>query len=61
MVTMVDEIYDRGYRSGRNELNGAIAFVVGRLGSSVRNAFEVLNRIEYSSPWAASTTRPRSH
>jgi hypothetical protein len=61
MVTMVDEIFDRQYRSGRNELNAAILAVTTRLGHAVGNAFRVLNRIEYSAPWTASAKRIRSH
>jgi hypothetical protein len=51
MVTMVDEIYDRHYQAARRELNGAALMWAARLGAAVRNAFEVLNRIEYSAPW----------
>ena len=57
MVTMVDEIYDRHYRAARNELNGAIVDFAKRFAEAFGNAFRVLNRIEYSSPWAK---RPRS-
>ena len=61
MVTMVDEIFDRQYRSGRAELNAAIFDVAARLGHAVGNAFKVLNRIEYSAPWASPAKRLRSH
>jgi hypothetical protein len=61
MVTMVDEIYDRHYREARAELNGAITGALARFGRAVGNAFEVLNRIEYSAPWAAKARRARSH
>jgi hypothetical protein len=57
MVTMVDEIFDRHYQAGRTELNAAIAGAIERLGMAVRNAFKVLNRIEYSEPWSRN---PRS-
>ena len=52
MVTMVDEIFDRHYREGRAELNASIEQALSRLGRSVSNAFNVLNRIEYNAPWA---------
>ena len=58
---MVDEIYDRSYRDGRNALNSAIVGAFSRFGHAVGNAFEVLNRIEYSAPWAIKTRRIRSH
>ena len=61
MITMVDEIYDRHYREGRGELNAAAAQSLGRLGSAIHDAFEVLVRIEYSAPWAPKSKRARSH
>ena len=60
MITMVDEIYDRDYRGGRDALNAAILNAFSRFGHAVGNAFEVLNRIEYSAPWAIKTRRIRS-
>ena len=57
MVTMIDEIFDRHYQAGRQELNSALLNGITRFGRSVLNAFTVLNRIEYSAPWA---NRPRS-
>jgi hypothetical protein len=57
MVTMIDEIYDRQYQASRKDLNSALLDALGRLGHAVGDAFKVLNRIEYSAPWA---NRPRS-
>jgi hypothetical protein len=54
---MVDEIYDRHYRAARTELNAALVDVARRFAGAFGNAFRVLNRIEYSTPWAKS---PRS-
>lgn len=54
---MVDEIFDRHYQAGRNELNRTMADVFGRLRRAVSNAFEVLVKIEYQAPWAAKPTR----
>jgi hypothetical protein len=59
MVTMIDEIYDRDYQSGRDQLNDAIVAGLARLGRSVGNAFSVLNRIEYDAPWKAKARRVR--
>jgi hypothetical protein len=59
MVTMIDEIYDRHYQAGRNELNAAIIGGFARLGRAVGNAFEVLNRIEYDAPWSIKAKRAR--
>ena len=50
---MIDEIFDCHYREGRAELNASIERALSRLGRSVSNAFHVLNRIEYSAPWAS--------
>ena len=61
MVTMVDEIFDRNYQAGRDELNAAIFSFFNRFGSAFGNAFKVLNRIEYSAPWAVRARRARSH
>lgn len=56
---MVDELYDRHYREGRAELNTAIGAMLVRLGKAAGNAFNVLNRIEYSAPWSARPKRAR--
>ena len=60
MVTMIDEIYDRNYQAGRAGLNASLTASFGRLGRAIGNAFAVLNRIEYSEPWAAQR-KARSH
>lgn len=61
MVTMVDEIFDRNYQAGRLEMNAAILNLARRFGAAFANAFRVLNRIEYSAPWAVKPKRARSH
>ena len=61
MVSMVDEIFDRQYQAGRIELNATILDALSRLRGAVGNAFAVLNRIEYSEPWAAKPKRVRIH
>jgi hypothetical protein len=61
MVTMVDEIFDRHYQAGRNELNASLLGAFTRFGEAFGNAFKVLNRIEYSAPWAIKPRRVRSH
>lgn len=61
MVPMMDEIFDRHYRAGRAELNATILDGLSQLGSAVSNAFAVLNRIEYSAPWAAKPKQARLH
>ena len=61
MVTMVDELYDRHYQEARADLSGAIAGAFGRLGKAIGNSFNVLNRIEYSAPWASKPKRLKCH
>jgi hypothetical protein len=61
MVIMIDEIFDRQYRTGRQEMNAALLGGITRLGRSMLNAFRVLNRIEYSAPWAVKPRRAGSH
>lgn len=58
---MVDELYDRHYREARNELNSALVAFASRLGNAIGEAFAVLNRIEYSAPWATKPRRIRTH
>jgi len=57
MVTMIDEIYDRNYQNGRDQLNAAIIAGLTRLARSMGDAFAVLNRIEYDAPWKAKAKR----
>jgi hypothetical protein len=61
MVIMIDENFDRDYRAGRDALNASILGFATRLGAAFGNAFKVLNRIEYSAPWAAKPKRARTH
>ena len=56
---MIDEIFDRNYQAGRDELNAALNAGFRRLSHAVSNAFAVLNRIEYSAPWAAPAKKAR--
>lgn len=60
MITMIDEIYDRHYQDGRADLNAALITVLAGLGRAIGNAFAVLNRIEYSEPWATKPSKARS-
>jgi hypothetical protein len=50
---MVDEIFDRNYQLGRAELHDGLDGAISQIASAVGNAFDVLNRIEYSAPWTA--------
>lgn len=57
---MIDEIFDRNYQAARNELNATLTSGFRKVGASIANAFEVLNRIEYNAPWLESK-RTRRH
>jgi hypothetical protein len=59
MVTMIDEIFDRQYRAGREQLNASVASAFGSLGHAIHDAFEVLVGIEYQAPWAAKAKKAR--
>ena len=54
---MIDEIFDRTYRDGRTALNADLSNVFSSLAGAVRNAFTVLNRIEYRAPWFEAAAR----
>lgn len=56
---MIDQLYDREYRAARANLNGAISRALSRLFTGAAQAFKVLNRIEYSSPWDVRRGRVR--
>ena len=60
MLTMIDQIFDRQYRAARTELNNALAGALARAARAFLNAFEVLNRIEYSAPWTAQRKQTRA-
>lgn len=56
---MIDQIFDRQYQAGRAALNQSILALARRFSKASLNAFKVLNRIEYSAPWAAPVRRAR--
>lgn len=51
MVTMMDEIFDRTYQSGRAELNAGLDRAFAKIGRTVSDSLKVLHRIEWSAPW----------
>ncbi len=59
MITMMDEMFDRNYQSGRGALNATLTAGLASFGRAVSNAFNVLNRIEYSAPWALTDKRAK--
>jgi hypothetical protein len=59
MRTMIDELYDRDLQAGRAAMNDTLLAAAQRFGAAFTNAFKVLNRIEYSTPWSTPLRRPR--
>lgn len=57
MVTMIDEIFDRNYQSGRAALNDGIDRGLARLAASLAEGWTALNRIQFAAPWAAEAPR----
>lgn len=52
MVTMVDEIFDRTYQSGRTEFHAGIDRAVAAIGRELSKSLTALHRFEWSAPWA---------
>jgi hypothetical protein len=59
MVTMVDEIFDRGYQAARGNLNANLAEAFSGISHTLGDSLRVLHRIEWSAPWAAPKKRAR--
>jgi len=59
MITMVDEIFDRTYQSGRAQLNAGIDRALASLARTLGDSFKVLHRIEWSAPWQQEAKRPQ--
>jgi len=58
-MVIIDEIFDRDYNAGRTQFNASIVYGLRRLSAAVAETFKVLNRIEYSAPWALPRKRAR--
>jgi len=58
---MIDEIFDRAYQERRAEMNAALSAGLDALSRATRNAFVVLNRIEYDAPWERVSRKARAH
>ena len=58
MITMIDEIYDRGYQAGRAELHDGIDALIGKVRGALAPALSALHRVEWDAPWATSA-KPR--
>jgi len=56
MITMIDEIFDRQYQSGRNELNAGLDRLFTTIGREVGKSLAAVYRFEWNAPWARNAT-----
>ncbi|HET7317484.1 MAG TPA: hypothetical protein VFI88_08680 [Sphingomicrobium sp.] len=54
---MIDEIFDRTYRSGRSHANAAVEIAFKRIARAVAIVFAVQHRIEFAAPWQKHTRK----
>jgi hypothetical protein len=59
MVTMIDEIFDRGYQAARANMNSGVADAFSGIGQTIGDSMKVLHRMEWSAPWAPTKKRVR--
>ena len=52
---MTDEIFDRTFQAGRNDLNAGIHHGIARIGKTIDEAFSALHRIQFAAPWHKRT------
>ena len=53
MITMIDEIFDRQYQSGRTQLNAGIEQLFGSIGREIGKSLNAVHRFEWNAPWAS--------
>jgi hypothetical protein len=56
MITMIDEIFDRQYQSGRNELNAGLDRLFATIGREVGKSLAAVHRFEWNAAWARNAT-----
>jgi hypothetical protein len=54
MITMIDEIFDRQYQSGRAQLNAGFDRLFGSIRRELGKSMAAVHRFEWSAPWARS-------
>ena len=55
---MNDEIFDRIYQAGRDDLNSGIDRLLKRISRSTGDVFRAYHRIEFDAPWSKRTRGP---
>ena len=58
MITMMDEIYDRGYQAGRAELHDGIDALIRKIRRAITPALSAIHHFEWDAPWP-SQAKPR--
>ena len=53
MTTMIDEIFDRQYQAGRDQLHAGVDRLVHRVGGALADTFAAMKRVQFDAPWAA--------
>jgi hypothetical protein len=56
MITMIDEIFDRQYQAGRDELNAGLDRAFRAIGREVGKSLAAVHRFEWNAPWARRAT-----
>lgn len=57
---MIDEIFDRQYQAGRDQLHDGIDRLGRRVGGVLAKTFEVMHRVQFNAPWAKTTKDGRA-
>ena len=54
---MIDEIYDRQYQAGREQLHDGIDRAIARLRNSLGTTFRALRDVQFDAPWITARSR----
>jgi hypothetical protein len=52
MITMIDEIYDRGYQAGRADLHDGIDALFRKLRDAFAPPLNAVHHFEWDAPWS---------
>ena len=58
MITMMDEVFDRQYQAGRNELNAGLDRVFGSISQEIGKSLAAVHRFEWNAPWIRKVATP---
>ncbi len=57
---MMDEIFDRQYQAGRNELNAGLDRAFSAAGRELLKTYQLFHAIQWKAPWLRKARRARS-